>query len=194
MAGTDSDAIRAFFALPLPEPVRRAAGDVQQALRDGCRSRSLRWVAPENLHVTLRFLGDVAPQATAPLARSVAGALRGCAPFELELAELAAFPTPRRPRVVVLELVPQAPLRELAERVERGVVAAGLPPEARRFRGHVTLARVRGGRVRSPEPLPSPAATPFRASEVVLYRSELGPGGSRYTPLERLALGEDASP
>jgi len=149
----------------------------------------VRWVRSENLHVTLRFLGEIAPELQAPLAAQVRAQTAALAPFALRLGALAGFPSGRRPRVVVLELAPQAPLAALAEAVERGVVAAGCAPEPRAFRGHLTLGRVRErGMPPSLAELAAPPAV-FEVTESVLFASELHPSGSRYTPLERVPLG-----
>jgi 2'-5' RNA ligase len=154
----------------------------------------VRWVRPENLHVTLRFLGDIDPARVAPLAAHVRAQTEAIAPFALRLGVLAAFPPGRRPRVVVLELAPEAPLAALAAGVERGVVAAGCSPEARTFRGHLTLGRVREGG--APPALAGLAVPPavFDVTESVLFESELHPSGSRYTPLERVPLGGAGGP
>jgi 2'-5' RNA ligase len=128
-------------------------------------------------------------------------------PFALRLGSAGLFPTPRRPRVVALGLEPAAPLEELAGAVERAVVAEGFAPEERAFRAHLTLGRVtarpRSGRAASRRRaesgpphgrrFPSVAAAPlpaeeFAVEEAVLFRSELSPAGSRYTPLERIPL------
>jgi 2'-5' RNA ligase len=150
---------------------------------------AVRWVRPENLHVTLRFLGEIAPGLRASLASQVRAQSATLAPFELQLGALASFPPARRARVVVLELAPGEPLAALAGAVERGVVAAGCAPEARAFRGHLTLGRVRE---RGAAPSLAALAVPpvaFDVTESVLFASELHSEGSRYTPLERVPLG-----
>jgi 2'-5' RNA ligase len=187
-SGTRKARIRAFFAIELSEPARRAAGELAAALRARPGGDAVRWVRPESLHVTLRFLGDVEAERVDALAAQVGEQIRALAPFELRYAALGSLPPNRRPRVLVLELEPQAPLAELALAVERGVVAAGCAPERRAFRGHLTLGRVRErGAPPSLEGLPvSPAA--FAVGEAVLFASEPQPGGSRYTPLARVAL------
>ena len=149
----------------------------------------MRWVPPENLHVTLRFLGDIAPAQVASLVAHVRVQTEALAPFALRLAALGSFPSARRPRVVLLELSPLAPLAELARAVERGVVSAGCAPEPRAFRGHLTLGRVRErGTPPSLAVLAVPPAV-FDVTESVLFASEPHPSGSRYTPLERVPLG-----
>jgi 2'-5' RNA ligase len=95
---------------------------------------------------------------------------------------------------VILELTPEAPLAELAAATQRGAVAAGFPPEERRFRAHATLGRLRDGRYPDAAGLPPPPPSPGAVREVVLFQSQLGPGGSRYQPLERMPLGGQVSP
>jgi 2'-5' RNA ligase len=188
--GSDGDeSIRAFFAIELSDVARRAAAEVGAALRARPGGDAVSWVRPENLHVTLRFLGQIAPERQTPLAAQVRAQTAALAPFALRLGAIASFPPARRPRVVVLELAPEEPLAALASAVERGVVAAGFAPEARTFRGHLTLGRVRErGRPPSLAALAGPPVA-FDVTESVLFASELHPTGSRYTPLERVPLG-----
>jgi 2'-5' RNA ligase len=148
----------------------------------------VRWVRPEALHVTLRFLGEIDAIATAPLAHRAAQELATLCPFALRLGPAELFPSPRRPRVVALGLEPTAPLVELAAAIERAVIAEGFPPEERPFRAHLTLGRVKGRSFPSVAALAPPAAE-LKVEQAVLFRSELSPGGSRYTPLERVPLG-----
>jgi 2'-5' RNA ligase len=184
----DADGLRAFFALDLDAGARTAAAELARRLREGAGGEAVRWVRPEALHVTLRFLGNVAPARVAPLAERVGAEVAAVAPFELELGEAQLFPTPRRPRVVALALTPEAPLAALAAAVERGVVAAGCAAEERSFRAHLTLGRV-APRGRPPATRGLRAQVRWPVREVVLFRSELSPSGSKYTPLARLPLG-----
>jgi 2'-5' RNA ligase len=188
----DEQKIRAFFAVELGDAARRAASGVASALRDTPGGDGVRWVRPETLHVTLRFLGNIDADRIPELARRVRDELTGIAPFRLELGGVRAFPSPRRPRVIALELAPEAPLSELADAVEQGVVAAGFEPEQRAFRAHLTLGRVRGPDFPDPGAAPSPAPSAFGVSEAVLFRSELRPSGARHTALERLSLGRSS--
>ena len=188
--------MRSFLAVELAAVARHVAAGVARALRDGPGGDAVRWVRAENLHVTLRFLGDVAPERFADVAHQVGAALRGTSPFAVRLGPVYAFPSPKRPRVVALALAPADPVAELADAVEGGVVAAGFEPEARPFRAHLTLGRVRG-RYALPAELDDLAARPeagFEIHEVVLFASRLSPAGASYTPLERLPLGGSAHP
>jgi len=180
--------IRAFFAIELGDAARRAAAELARRLREARGGDGVRWVRPEALHVTLRFLGDIDPARAPALAGRARLELAGLPSFALRLGSAELFPTPRRPRVVALGLEPAAPLEALAAAIERAVVAEGFAPEERPFRAHLTLGRIRG------RSFPSVAASPPPAGELavegaVLFRSELSPGGSRYTPLERIPLG-----
>jgi 2'-5' RNA ligase len=180
-------AVRAFFAWEPPAGAKQALAALARELRARPDGDAVRWVRPEGYHVTLRFLGNVPTDDVPALAKSVEGALAGSRRFSVTLGATHAFPSAQKPRVVVIELEPEAELAALAARVEAGVVAAGLPAEKRRFRAHLTLGRVRGRRVPALD-APVPDAGALEVDEVVLFKSDLGAGGSRYTPLAQLPL------
>jgi len=180
-------AVRAFFAWAPPEPAQDALAALVRALREQPDGDAVRWVRPEGFHVTLRFLGNVPTGEVPALAKSVERALSGSARFRVTLGAPRVFPSARRPRVVVLAVEPEPALAALAERVEAGVVAAGLPPEPRRFRAHLTLGRVRGSRVPALDAA-RPAGGELDVDEVTLFRSDLDRDGSHYTPLAQLPL------
>lgn len=182
-------AIRAFFAVDLDGVSRRAASEVARALRAAPGGDRVRWVRPEGLHVTLRFLGNIEPGRIQPLVRAVGGQIAGLRPFRIQLGAAHPFPSGRRPHVMVLEVAPAEPLAELAEAVERGVVEAGFDPEPRPFRAHLTLGRLRGRRFPSTTDAVAPEAAVCDVEEAVLFRSDLHRSGARYTPLERIPLG-----
>lgn len=184
-----SDAIRTFFAIELDPAARRAATELARALRERPGGDRVRWVRPEALHVTLRFLGDIDPGRVATLRERVAPELAKLSPFALGLGAVHPFPSARRPLVVAVDVTPAEPLEELAAAVERGVVAAGFEAEARTFRAHLTLGRLRSGRPPATDEMAAPAGVRFEVGDVVLFRSELRPGGALYTPLERMPLG-----
>jgi 2'-5' RNA ligase len=185
--------IRSFIALALEEPALGAAVRCLEALRTGPLGSDASFVRPEGLHVTLRFLGAIGSEALRPLACAVADAVSPLSPFPIRLGALHALPSPLRPRVVVLGLKPEAAIARLAEVVERVVVAAGFPANPRPFRPHVTLARIREGRRPALAVAQGSAASAFIVREAILFASRPGPGGSVYTPLERMALGGPVS-
>lgn len=180
-------AVRAFFALALGDGLRAAAAQIARDLAARPGGDGVRWVAPASYHLTLRFLGNVATADVAPLAERAQAALAGCAPFTLTLGAPIAFPTPRRPRVIALAAEPAPALARLAACLDAAAVACGLAPEARAFRAHLTLGRVRARRI-PPLDVPAPGGAE-RVDELVLFRSDLGREGALYSPLATLPLG-----
>jgi 2'-5' RNA ligase len=192
--------LRVFFAVELAPPVRAAAARLAQRLREQAGAARVRWVRPENLHVTLRFLGGVAPDRIEDVVAHVAPEVGPLPRFSLRTGAVQLFPTPRRPHVVALAVAPEEALARVAAAIERGVVAAGLPAEARPFHAHLTLGRLPPRtRARDVAALADPAPAPVTAAdtpaddacvvtEVVLMRSQLQRTGSRYTALARLPL------
>ncbi|MBK8238099.1 MAG: RNA 2',3'-cyclic phosphodiesterase [Deltaproteobacteria bacterium] len=126
--------MRVFVALELPAPVREHLALV------GGGIPGARWEPAENLHLTLRFIGELEG---APL-RELHDALAQvrCEPFPLTLAHVGCFPPRGQPRVLWIGVDEPAPVTELAQRIDRAVRSIGLPPDARKFAPHVTLARL----------------------------------------------------
>jgi 2'-5' RNA ligase len=193
-ARREGRAVRAFFAWELPEGAKAALGALARELHARPNGDAVRWVRSESYHVTLRFLGNVETALLPELVAAVQKQLEGAQAFEVALGAPHAFPSARQPRVVVVAIEPEAPLAALAGRIEAGVVAAGLPAEKRGFRAHLTLGRVRSRRLPplEAEP-PAPGPDALAVAEVVLFQSDLGEGGSRYTPLARLPLAPAAA-
>ena len=186
--------IRVFLAIDLDESSRDAVCSVLDALRSSSGGDGVRWVCREALHVTLRFLGDIEPVQVAPLAQAVGSEVAVQEPFALTLGKARLFPTPRRPRVVALEVGPEAELAGLAQAVGRGTETCGFEPELRPFRAHLTLGRIKQGRGPATGELRVPAGSTSPVRDVVLFRSELARSGARYTPLERMELGGSVHP
>jgi 2'-5' RNA ligase len=143
------------------------------------------WVAAENLHVTLKFLGGVDAARLALVSAALDEAVRDRPAFELVVAGLGAFPTPTRPRVIWAGAAAgAAALGEVAGRVDRALAALGFPPEERAFSPHITLGRVR--EPRRNERLAdlvgrSETFGTVRVDRVCLMRSDLSPRGARYS-------------
>lgn len=178
--------LRAFFGLPLPDEQREDLRRYIELCAVG--ASGFRWVPAANLHLTVRFLGQVDRELVDGIAARLAA--RSPAGFELELGELGTFKRGRLVRVVWIGLHRGTdPARELGEAVEAECVRAGLEPEARAFQPHLTLARARDRDGASlPDLPPPPPLAPWRATELVLFESHLGRPGAVYEPLIRLPL------
>jgi RNA 2',3'-cyclic 3'-phosphodiesterase len=185
--------IRAFLAIELPDVLRPGLTQVQEELK---RSRAdVRWVPVGNIHLTLKFFGNVPDEEIEALAQAARQAAAEAEPFQLKATSAGAFPSPNAPRVVWLGLGGDVvPLTQLFYRLEKAFAALGYLPEGRAFNPHLTL-----GRVKSPAnrerlarllaKLPPQDWPPFTVKELILFQSVLSPHGSKYTPLKVIPLG-----
>lgn len=183
--------LRAFLAVAVaPTPgLRQVLDELRQF------GRALRPVAPSQLHVTVKFLGDIPPEDIEPLSRALSPVVSTHPAGHFDLAGLGAFPNVTRPSVVWAGLTPVKPLIDLAASVEEVCRTFGYPVEGRPFRPHLTLARINS---RPPAGLRQFIETgkdrqfgEFEASELVLFQSELQQGGPRYTPLAHWPLSRE---
>ena len=188
---TAQEDIRAFVALEVSEESREALMRVQDRLR--AASREVKWVAPQNLHLTLIFLGGVPHALIDPISEALEAACRPHAPFPLTIHGVGAFPNARKPKTVWAGLAGDlAPLRALVESVDRAMAEHGYAPD-KAFKPHITLGRSRsdsGDRMLA-DVLPALKDEPvssFRAEEVTLFRSDLRSQGPIYTPLAHFPL------
>jgi 2'-5' RNA ligase len=154
-------------------------------------------VAEANLHVTLKFLGQIDAARVEPIAEAIGAVAARTAPFELGVRGLGAFPAPGRPRIVWAGLEPAAPLATLAADLDATLGTLGFARESRAFAAHVTLGRMRESR-RNPA-LADALARPTECgrlpvTRLSLMRSELHPRGARYTELTSVVLDRAASP
>jgi RNA 2',3'-cyclic 3'-phosphodiesterase len=179
---------RTFVAIELDPALREAIGDLQARLRP--RLGGIRLVRPEGIHLTLRFLGDTSPAQVETMRSLLAAAASACPAGEARVAGLGTFPERGSPRVLWLELDAPSPLLDLQRACERAARAAGFEREAHPFRAHLTLGRWRQRAARPDLPPADLGAT--RLDTLVLFRSDLQPGGAVYTPLARFPLGRPA--
>lgn len=192
----DTNPYRLFIALSLPAAVKAELARVQRELRDVLPPHSASWTKPDNLHLTLRFLGDVDAGRVAELEQSFRAAVTGFGELDLLCERLGCFPDLRFPRVVWAWVHdPAEKLAALARRVNEAVAPFAERPVENAFTGHITLARSKQIKRAGAEMLAkfvAGAATrrfgQWRASEVELIRSELLPTGSRYTTLATVSL------
>ena len=183
--------LRLFIAVELPAAVLAALSEVQHALqRDEALTR-LRWVRPEGIHLTLKFLGETPAERRPAVEAAISRAVSGIAPFEVRLGKLGSFGSRNAPRVVWIDIAGETePLARLQAALEREFARLGFPPDNRPFSPHLTLARVQPERAReAASPLEAALArtvvpdAAFRAGELALMKSDLQRGGAVYTQL-----------
>jgi 2'-5' RNA ligase len=176
--------LRLFVALELPDEVRRRIAMLSAGLPDA------RWVAPENLHVTLRFIGEVDEYVAEDIDSELVG-VRG-RPIKISLDGLGCFESRDRVRAVWARVVAGEELAHLQRSIEHAVRRAGLEPDTHKFVPHVTLTRLR----RVPVDVVAPylahngdfRAGPFDVAHFTLFRSHMGHGGSHYEALAQYDL------
>ena len=184
--------IRAFVAIEIGDAARAACAELIQRMR--LMPARVTWVRPENLHLTLRFLGDVSEDQIATLAAQIRPELALLASFDATLRGVGVFPHPRRPSVIWTGFESaNSDVAAIQPIVEHAASAIGLTPETRPFVPHVTLGRVRresqkGGVFAVLESVNPFATDAFTVDAVSLFSSELTPQGVRYTRLHRLTL------
>ena len=176
--------MRAFIALELSPGVRSAIAGLMADLRD--RFVGLRWVRPESVHLTLRFLGESSPGQIERVRDNLGPLAAGCPRAESALRCLGLFPERGSPRVLWLGVELPEPLVALQAGCEAASVAAGFPRESRPFSPHLTLGRWRD-RAARPE-LPAVDLGSSLLDALVLMRSEPRPEGAVYTHLQRFEL------
>ena len=188
--------LRVFIAVELPREIQKAISQVIERLQATAGKSVVRWVSASNIHLTLKFLGDIAPSnlgVIEEVLKSEAG-LHSC--FRIEAGALGAFPNTKRPRVIWLGVDAPPELTSLQRGIESATAKLGYASEARPFSPHLTLGRVRENasttelsalssklnEVR----FDSPGS--FEVDAVHLFKSDLLPGGSVYTRLFSTSL------
>jgi len=184
--------MRLFVAANLTGAVKEALAKVQQALR--ALGGDVSWVKPENLHITLKFLGEVEGGRLETVKGVIASSVAGCGPVFLSFAGLGTFPNLRAPRVIWVGVKEGFEgLSFLQANLEEGFHGIGFPRETRPFTPHLTLGRVRSSRglqpvVEAVRTWPGDPLGEMVLEQVDLMRSQLYPGGSIYTLLETFPL------
>jgi 2'-5' RNA ligase len=185
---------RLFIAIDISEEARVAASAYINRLKNEWPDCRISWIKPENLHLTLKFLGDVEERRIIEIADAVRKATAGALNFQLEVSGTAVFPSARKPKVLWLGFKEESGnLERLTERLEEKCEEIGFPIDERKFSPHLTIGRVRdprsarllaGSHVKNEFD-----SVRFNVNQVVLYESKLDPNGSIYTPLSSAPLG-----
>jgi len=168
--------IRLFVAIPLPEMVRTHLALLQSGLRGA------RWITPGNIHLTLRFIGEVPNDVAADV--DIALADISAAAFTLQLDGIGNFGRGTKPHALWVGVAPSQQLMHLQAKIESALVRTGLEPETRKFSPHITIARLRDVRLNRVEEWATLhgafRSAPFHVDRFVLFASFLKSGGAVY--------------
>lgn len=190
-------AVRTFIAVLIEEELKRRLANIQDEVK--IQTGAIRWVAPDNLHVTIKFLGNVPAERLTNVFEAVEHAARKVESFRLSLGRVGGFPNLSRPRVVWVGVeAGEEELGRLAEAVEACLASVGFQREEKPFRAHITIGRLREGQ-RAPDlselrAQNKPAVSADQqVHAVAVMGSDLTPAGPVYSVLKSVRLGRNNS-
>lgn len=190
--------LRAFIAIEIPPEIHQAIEIKTAPIRAKLTSSLVRWVPSGNVHLTLKFLGDISPASVEMLSQMLSLEVNQHRAFEMEFGELGAFPNPRRPRVIWIGIQAPAMLEALQHGIEAASATLGYPDEKRPFSPHLTIGRVRQNvdsagiqKIRTAlEETQVGSLGTAHVTAVHLFKSDLKPTGAVYTRLFSAPLGK----
>ncbi len=189
--------VRTFIAIELDEKIKADLTKLEERLKAKVPQGSVRWVGPEGIHLTLKFLGDVPANRIEQIEQAIAQACAGFPSFSFSVGGLGCFPDARRPRVVWVGVQEERGiLKRLQKAIEDGMEKLGFPPEGREFHAHLTLGRTQqrasSGDTRRlgqlVEEMDIGELGRMEARAVSLIKSDLRPTGAVYTRLAEVKL------
>lgn len=183
--------VRTFICVEIPFEIRRELS----AFQDGLKSvgGDIKWVRPESIHLTLKFLGDVDKTRIGDLAELIRNSIQEFKPFPASFGHTGTFPNSRRPNVIWVGVIDgKESLQMIAHRLNQSLIDMGFEEEKRKYHPHLTIGRVRSMR-KIRETIELLSSVPlreygFQVQELVLMKSDLQSTGAIYTPLEHFKL------
>jgi len=184
---------RVFAAIELTPEVRSQLREHIQSLQESVPEAQPSWTRVDNIHITLKFFGDVAIDRVADIGGAAARAASNVRGFEIAIEGTGAFPKPKQPKVLWVGVNDRSgKLAELQRAFENECAAEGFPKEERNFRPHLTIARIRkptgASELGEANQLAGFQARSLLVNEIVIFRSQLSSKGSVYTVLTRHKL------
>jgi 2'-5' RNA ligase len=183
--------LRSFIAIELPETIKSALAELQQELK---RSEAdIRWVKPENIHLTLKFLGNIEEKLVDDIVKAIETTCNKYPEFDLEIKGMGVFPNIKSPRVIWVGVNSSEILTDLQHNIESEMAALGFEPENRKFTPHLTLGRFKSSRGKEAllEDIKLHKDSKLgliNVKSVYLMRSDLSPAGARYTRIAEISL------
>jgi 2'-5' RNA ligase len=183
--------LRAFIAVEIPFEIHQAIENKTAHIRAMLNSSLIRWVPSSNIHLTLKFLGDVSPTNVELLSQMLSVEVSQHQIFEMAFEGLGAFPNPKRPRVIWIGIQAPAGLEALQHGIEAATATLGYPVEKRPFSPHLTIGRVKQNinsagmqKIRTAlEETQVGSLGTTHVTAVHLFKSDLKPSGAVYTRL-----------
>ena len=184
---------RMFCAFELPETLRTRIHEHAQRVREAVPDAAASWSRPENIHLTIKFFGNVDQAKVPSISAAAARVVKEFSPVQIEVGKTGVFPRPSRPQVLWIGIDDRSgALSKLQERLEDEFALEGFPKEDRAFRPHLTIARIR--KPQNANQLAEVhlglefSTVAVRLDEFILFRSELSSKGSKYTAISRHRL------
>lgn len=187
---TAKETFRAFYAIKLNDETRAATQKVISELQSLDWSQFVRWVPVNNLHITLRFLGDVTESQLKMINTALIDKLQNISPFSILFKEPRLFPHFRKPKVVAVLVPHNDALDQLADLFEQCAISAGLEPQMRQFKAHLTLGRCNKSFPKRIKIEPMPLSLTLPVNSVSLYQSILSESGPTYIEQKVFPLSE----
>ena len=183
--------VRCFLAIDLNEDVYQALEDLSQKLRSP--RIDVRWVRTKNIHLTLRFFGEISSQEITSASQAIEKAVETVSPFEIKIQGLGAFPSLRSPRIVWAGIDASHQLIDLEQRISSELKQKEWPPPDKPFKPHLTLGRVKSSRnkqdfVHLVIKHGQASIGRLDVDHVSLIRRDLRPSGAVYTPINRFSF------
>ncbi|MFQ5824091.1 MAG: RNA 2',3'-cyclic phosphodiesterase [bacterium] len=184
--------IRTFIAIEIPDSIHQKIANLQNELELKKEKARISWTKPGNIHLTIKFLGNVEESRINSVAEAVESAVQPFSPFNFLVNNFGAFPNFRRPRVLWIGIEnPTFQLIQIAQNIDDELSKIGFPREKRKFSPHLTVARVKSSLSQNFVQLlqkESFEGGEVSVEEVVVMKSDLRPTGAVYTPLKKIRL------
>ena len=187
--------MRLFVALPFPAAVQNQIGTYCASIETAFRPARSSWVPPQNLHLTLHFFGELEVEKAEELENLLSDAANLCPPLRITTEGLSVLPAMNRPRVLYLaaRIEPSEPLTILIDRIREIAAQLGAQTDARPWKAHLTLARLKLPYAPNLSSLPKPPMLSLYIDSFELLQSTLSPVGAIYSKIRRFALYTDTS-
>ena len=181
--------IRTFIAIELSEHIKKELSDIEKELKE--TKAVAKWVKPDDIHLTLKFLGNVEEEKIELIKKSIQESVKGVTPFIIDLKDIGAFPSPSRPRVIWVGVQSgKERIKNLAESIEGNLEKIGFKKEDRQFSAHITLGRIKSlvniDKLKDLIKEKKYHSSSFEVSKIAIMRSDLTPEGPIYTKLSEI--------